>query len=165
MKSPKPTTNQSHKLYPDLNLLLDCTPRDDINLKSSHPQPVQIFRLWQTFLDNVNPLTKIFHAPTIQQAVLNASGDLDNVPKEMEALMFGIYSCAVVSMTSADCKAMLGESKKTLLAGFHSAAQRALQKAELLKTTDIMVLQAFILFLVSSQPLNTDQAFGSDRFL
>ena len=35
------------------------------DLLAMHPNPLIIFRLWQIFLDNVDPLIKIIHAPTI----------------------------------------------------------------------------------------------------
>jgi hypothetical protein len=118
------------------------------SLLSLHPQPVQIFQLWQTFLDNVNPLTKLLHAPTVQQLVLGASGYLENLPTSIEALMFSIYHCAVMSMTSEDCETVMGEPRATLLTKYSTALQQALANAKLLKTTNLMVLQAFALYLV-----------------
>lgn len=94
------------------------------NLSALHPQPVHIFRLWQTFLDNVNPLIKIFHAPTVQQQILENSGNLENVSKEMEALMFGIYSFAVTSLDDANCQTMIGEEKASLLGKYQFELNR-----------------------------------------
>ncbi|KAK4071558.1 transcriptional regulator family: Fungal Specific TF [Purpureocillium lilacinum] len=37
-----------------------------INVEDLQPEPVHVFRLWQLFLDRVNPLTKIIHVPTVQ---------------------------------------------------------------------------------------------------
>jgi hypothetical protein len=106
--------------------------------------------LWQTFLDNVNPLSKVIHAPTVQQKVLEASGDLENMPKNIEAFMFSMYSCAVNSMTDPECQKILGESKSPMQARYNAAAQRAFINAGLLKSSDMIVLQAFVLFLVRS---------------
>ena len=119
------------------------------NLRALHPQPVQIFRLWQTFLDNVNPLSKFFHAPTVQQLVLEAAGNLDNVSKGTEALMFAIYLSAVTSLSNVDCGTMLGEAKPKLLAKYNLGVQHALIRAGFLKSSDLTVLQAFVLFLVN----------------
>lgn len=38
--------------------LLFSTVRDVVNLRDYHPPPMQAFMLWQTFLQNVNPLSK-----------------------------------------------------------------------------------------------------------
>lgn len=120
-----------------------------LGLRSLHPQPTQIFLLWQAFVDNVNPMVKILHVPTAQKAVLNAMADLDHVSKGMEALLFGIYVMAVTSMEEGECQSTLQESKAFALKRFRAASQQALRAAGLLKTGDMMVLQAFVLFLVS----------------
>ncbi|KAI9744215.1 MAG: hypothetical protein M1818_002367 [Claussenomyces sp. TS43310] len=117
------------------------------DLSILHPQPIHIFHLWQTFVDNVNPLVKLFHAPTVQQGILRASGNLACVSKPMHALMFATYSLAVTSMTDEDCEMVMGEQRLVLLASYHAATQQALMAANLLKTSDVMVLQAFVLFL------------------
>lgn len=118
------------------------------SLTSSHPDPLQIFRLWQTCLDNVNPLAKVFHAPTVQKMIVEASSDLSNMIPSIEALMFAIYLSAVVSMTDEDCEKMMKESRSVQITKFSNAAQQALINAEFLKSSDLMVLQAFTLFLV-----------------
>jgi hypothetical protein len=119
------------------------------SLTALHPQPVQIFRLWQSFLDNVNPLSKIIHAPTVQHQILEASANLEKISRSMESLMFAIYAISVNSMDNRECETMLGESKQILLARFVKATERALIKASFLKSTDLVVLQALTLFLVS----------------
>ncbi|MCJ1390838.1 hypothetical protein MMC18_003699 [Xylographa bjoerkii] len=117
-----------------------------------HPSPMHIAVLWQTYLENVNPLTKILHAPTMQKQILEASGDLENVPRALEALMFAIYSLAVNSMTEEECQRVIGEARLTLLDRYTFATQQALLRVRFLKTSDIVVLQAFVLFLLAMRP-------------
>ena len=114
-----------------------------------HPPPVQIFRLWQTFLVNVNPLVKIFHAPTTQQTILDATGDLPNVPKHVEALMFSIYLLAVTSLQTEECESMFGETRNNLLTKYSHATQQALVNARFMKSLSLTTLQAYALLLVS----------------
>lgn len=143
--------NQTSSTYEDLNGDLDDLlfgPQTVGKLTALHPSPVHIFRLWQTFLDNVNPLIKIFHAPSVQQSVLDATANLENIPKSFEALLFGIYSTATISMNDEDCQKLFIESKEVVLARFQSGARRALRNAGYLKSSDIVVLQAFTLYLV-----------------
>jgi hypothetical protein len=118
-------------------------------LRRLHPTPVQIFKLWQSYLDNVNPVVKLFHAPTVQQLISDASGDLDAMPRNLEALLFGIYSVSVESLAGSECMSILGQSKSAALQRFRTGAQCALANANLLMSADIMVLQAFVLFIVS----------------
>ncbi|MCJ1378073.1 hypothetical protein MMC17_001169 [Xylographa soralifera] len=113
-----------------------------------HPQPMHILFLWQIYLENVNPLTKILHKPTMQKQILEASNDLGNISKALEALMFAIYSLTVYSMTDDECQRMIGEERLTLLDRYTFATHQALLRAKYLNTSDIVVLQAYVLFLM-----------------
>jgi hypothetical protein len=117
-------------------------------LRVIHPDPILILRLWQTFLDNVNPLTKILHVPTVQKELFDAGSSIENLSKSMEALMFSIYATAITSMSKEECQAMFGETKSLLQAKYQFATKQALLKAEFLKSSDLVVLQAYVLFLV-----------------
>ena len=144
---------KTYDLIPnDASDLVFPSPGTD-DLRDIHPSTVDIFRLWQKFLDSINPIIKIFHAPTVQQQVLDASGDLDNIPKPTEALMFAIYSIAITSFSEPECLAVFGEEKPKMLTRFHAGARLALQRAGLLRSSDMTVLQAFMLYLVSFHPL------------
>ncbi|KAJ5692259.1 hypothetical protein N7462_001682 [Penicillium macrosclerotiorum] len=131
----------------DSIMLLNTSTKE--SLIEFHPNPLQIFRLWQTFLDNVNPLTKILHAPTIQQQILEAMGDLSRVGKDLEALMFSIYCISLVSLHATDVEKSFGESKKNFLFRLRRGARLALRNASFLRTSSTMVLQAFMLYLLS----------------
>ena len=113
-----------------------------------HPQPVQMFRLWQTFLDNVNPLSKVVHAPTTQLQVLDATTNLENIPATTEALLFAIYTSAICSLTNEECEAMMGEPKSSLLPKYLAAVKQALCAVGFIKCSDLVVLQALVLLLV-----------------
>jgi hypothetical protein len=114
-----------------------------------HPPPVDIIRLWQIFLENVNPLTKVIHAPTVQQQVVEASINLGGLAKSMEALLFSIYSLAITSIDASRCKIVFGEDRSILLERYQFGAQQALLNAEFLRPSTLAVLQALLLYLVS----------------
>lgn len=118
-------------------------------LAANRPSIQQIFRLWQTFLDNFNPLTKILHAPTTQQLISNAVADVNGPDPSTEALLFAIYLCAVTTMTDRECLDQLGEPQKNLFNRYSHATKRALCNAQFLQSTDLAVLQALTLYLVS----------------
>lgn len=90
----------------------------------------------------------LFHAPTIQQIITDASGDLDNIPKPVEALMFAIYLLSVTSMQPEECERILGQPKSSLLSKFSHATQQALVRANYISSLSLTTLQAFALFLV-----------------
>ncbi|RJE24967.1 Transcription factor [Aspergillus sclerotialis] len=121
------------------------------SLASAHPNPVHVFKLWQVFLENVNPLTKIIHAPTMQQRILSASGDLSSVPEDLEALMFAIYCAALTSLSDNEVLQTFAETRSKLLAVYRDGAQKALVNARFLRTSSMVVLQALVIFILSSR--------------
>lgn len=108
-----------------------------------------MFRLWQTYIDNVDPLVKIVHTPSFQQQISVLSGNTESIPKPTEALMFAIYAMAILSMSDSECDSAFGKPRSVLLARYQDAARQALINASYLRTSDIVVLQAYFLFLVS----------------
>ncbi|TVY37497.1 Aurofusarin cluster transcription factor [Lachnellula occidentalis] len=134
--------------YPNAeSLLVGHTSSGFKKLISMHPPPVHIFRLWQTFLVHVNPLVKIFHAPTVQQTILDASGNLESVSRSTEALMFSIYFLAVIALNNADCESMFGETRQALVAKYSNGTQQALINAKFLKSLNLSTLHAFVIYL------------------
>ena len=130
-----------------------------VDLIALHPNPLIIFRLWQIFLDNVNPLIKLIHAPTTQRRLLDASAYLENISKEWESLMFAIYLSAILSMSADECKTIMGESKGILFRRYHSAVRSALLRANFTSSLDILLLQAFMLYLLSIHQYHVPNSF------
>ncbi|KAF7563735.1 hypothetical protein G7046_g384 [Stylonectria norvegica] len=127
------------------SILLDPHP----SIHELHPHPKHIYRLWQVFVEKVNPLTKIIHVPTLQQRVLDASWDLSNVPKSLNTLLFAIYTLSVTSLTSEECQDCFGETRAVLITRYRTASLRAFVAADFLTTRDLEVLQALVLFLMA----------------
>lgn len=117
-------------------------------LRSLHPETSHIFQLWQMFLNNVNPIVKLLHAPTTQQMILGAISDLNHISRPTEALLFSIYLCAVASLSDETSHRVLGASRSDLVARFSHAAEQALINAEFLRSTDVQTLRALTLYLV-----------------
>jgi len=128
--------------------MLGYTPSSN-SVQHLHPPPDLIFKLWQLFLENVNPMTKVVHQPTLQVSIAQASGALESIPKGLEALMFSIYSSAVFSVSDDECQMTFGESRRTLLSRYRHGTRKALARAKFLGTTDIVVLQAFVIYLLT----------------
>jgi len=136
-------------LYPEPeSILMGFGDGPSKDLSSFHPPVVHIFRLWQIYLENVNPLVKMFHAPTVQQMILEASGNVSNISKPNEALIFTIYFLAVTSLTNPECETMFGESRQKLLSKYAQVSQQALINARFLKSLNLTTLQALVQFLV-----------------
>ncbi|EAW12030.1 Zn(II)2Cys6 transcription factor [Aspergillus clavatus NRRL 1] len=132
--------------------LLFGLPTGKIDLSASHPDQVQIFRLWQVYLDNVNPLLKVTHTPTLQARIIDAASDIANIHPVLEALMFSIYCVAVLSLREDECNALFKSPKKDLLTKYQAGCQQALRNCGVLRSTDRDSLTALYLYLLSIRP-------------
>ncbi|EFE33235.1 C6 transcription factor, putative [Trichophyton benhamiae CBS 112371] len=122
-----------------------------LDLHGLHPPAPQLFQLWQIYLNNVNPIVKLFHSQTMQRMVLDAAADLASVSRSTEALLFAIYTAAVTSTDEETCMRLLGESRTALLSRFTRATKQALANAEFLRSTNIFTLQALTLYLLATR--------------
>ncbi|KAH8690216.1 C6 transcription factor domain-containing protein [Talaromyces proteolyticus] len=129
------------------------------SLVQYHPTHTTAMVLFQTHIENVEPLCKILHIPSAAKLIQVASQQPTLVSKSDECLMFAIYHFAVFSMTEEDCGQRLGQSRAILMQRYRFAAQQALVNASFLKTTEMPVLQALVLFLIPCQYHYDSQTF------
>lgn len=118
-----------------------------------HPPAVQIFQLWQVYLDNVNPLLKVTHTQTLQGQLIEAAANPSKINKPLEALLFSIYFMAIVSLTDEEVQDTFKEEKSRLMSKYHRGTQQALINAGFMRSSDLVVLQAFLMYLVSISSL------------
>jgi len=122
------------------------------DLRSLHPFSPQIAILVETYFNNVDPLFKVLHKPTCSAAVLAAADNLANGPIDsgLEALMFAIYLTATTSLNEEQCLRILGQQRDKLLVQFKYGTEAALANADFLSSLELVTLQAFAIYLVSS---------------
>ncbi|CAJ2512382.1 Uu.00g053970.m01.CDS01 [Anthostomella pinea] len=111
-----------------------------------HPSAIQIFQLWQIYLNNVNPLLKLTHSATLQVRIIEAGANLDKVSRSLEALMFAIYLMAITSLSDEETRETFNEPRSALLAKYYHATQQALLNSGFMRMPDLTSLQAYLLF-------------------
>jgi hypothetical protein len=121
-----------------------------VELSTLHPEPAHLFRLWQVYLDNVNPLLKVTHTPTLQARIVEAASNLKEISPTLEALMFSIYCMAILSLSQEECQTIFKQSKDQLSIRYHFGCQQALLNCNFLRTGSRDCLTALFLYLVSS---------------
>ncbi|KAF4241329.1 hypothetical protein CNMCM6805_002429 [Aspergillus fumigatiaffinis] len=141
--------------------LLFGQPQANVNVLALHPEQAQIFRLWQTYLENVNPLLKVTHTPTLQPRIVDAVSDLGDIHPTLEALMFSIYCIAVMSLTDEECHRLLKSSKEDLLARYRLGCRQVLIKCRPWQFTNVDGLTAVYLYLVSVSPQTDPRSLSS----
>lgn len=133
----------------DNDHLLFGARKTDVRLSTLHPEQVQIFRLWQIYLENVDPLLKVTHTPTLQARIINAVSDLGAISPTLEALIFSIYCVSIMTLTNQECHSFFGSPRKDLLASYHFACQQSLLHCKTLRSSSVEGLTALYLYLVS----------------
>ncbi|XWX01624.1 hypothetical protein V2A60_009652 [Cordyceps javanica] len=113
------------------------------------PDARHVFRLWQIYLDKINPLNKLIHVPTVQPYIVEITTNISNVPLDYQALIFGIISMATISLDESEVIQMLGMSREKALQTFNAGAKAALIRFNYLKNYNMTCLQALIIYLFS----------------
>ncbi|KAF6833703.1 fungal specific transcription factor domain-containing protein [Colletotrichum musicola] len=113
--------------------------------------PVQMLRLWQVFLERVNPMTKVIHVPTLEPLVFEAATDHSNVKPDVEALLCSINVLAILALSDAEAELILNVEKGKALRKSSFALKKALAKVDFLRRYNTTILQCLVLYLVSLQ--------------
>ncbi|KAI2626791.1 fungal-specific transcription factor domain-containing protein [Xylaria nigripes] len=120
----------------------------NVDLRKLHPLPSQMLFYWQVYMDNVDPIIKLLHVPTVTKIVTELRSDMCSITPATEALMFTIYLAAIISMEADEVMTNFGAEKSQLITRYRFATEQALAKANCLTSSDLFVLQAFVLFLI-----------------
>lgn len=118
-----------------------------LSLRRFHPPSEQTPVYWSIYKENIDPVMKVLHIPTMETTFFQATQDLDHVSKPLEALIFSIYYASVTSLSSNECWNVLGVDKEETLRQYHFAVEQAFSRANFLSTQEIFILQAMLIFL------------------
>ncbi|MCJ1268877.1 hypothetical protein MMC22_008765 [Lobaria immixta] len=121
------------------------------SLRPFHPSSTQMLMLCTFFIENFDPLFKVLHIPTLKKSVVEASSDIENISgdRNMEALLFAMYCAGVTTLTPEKCTEFLQEDKETLLTRYRHGAELAFANADLFTSSDMVLLQALVIFLIA----------------
>ena len=116
-----------------------------------HPSGPMIDVVRAIFIQNVDPIFKILHGPSILLFTQEGRQTMDHRSRDaaVEALSFAIYYSAVNTQDEHACQLKFGIDKTALLNRYRFACEVWLARADFVNTVDIRTLQAFTIFLVS----------------
>ena len=120
-----------------------------MSLLDVHPTYESAMKLWKIYVENIDPIVKVVHVPTGLVTVQRAAANPSSAPRATEALLFAIYHFAITATPESECQELFNEPQARLLTRYHDAVRQALVNAYFLRTTDMMVVQAYMLFLLS----------------
>ncbi|KAM6537671.1 hypothetical protein FALCPG4_003579 [Fusarium falciforme] len=120
----------------------------DVNLEKCRPLPSHIPFLWSVYQENVEPLIKVLHIPSMEPIFRDARKNHEQLSPGNEALVWAIYYAAITSLEPEEVRANLGVNKEDVLTQYRFAVEQALAKANFLNSSDTSIIQAFVIFLV-----------------
>jgi hypothetical protein len=113
------------------------------------PMVSQVSYYFQVFVESIDPLIKITHRPTLEKSVQNLLiNQMKDISPEMELFMFAVYYSVATSMAPEEVFSSFGELKSVLCTRYRYGFEQALGNVDFLKTQELMVIQALIIFLV-----------------
>lgn len=120
-----------------------------VSLAHLHPPAAQIPVYWKLYYENCEVLLRVLHAPSAKLIVDEAQKDTSKLSRGNELFMFAIYFAAITSMSDEEVYSTFGGDKSVLLSQYEMAVQRALVNAGFLNSQECIILQGFVLYLVS----------------
>lgn len=118
------------------------------SLLDLHPSYDFAVKLWRLYTENIDPIVKLVHVPSFEPILQRGAANPSSLPKATEALLFAIYHFAVVSISDEQCQKMFNQPREDMMNRLHATARQALVNAHFMRTTELMVLQAYLLFLL-----------------
>lgn len=117
-------------------------------------------QLCQIYLRQVDPIIKVLHRPSLSKFMLDGQGYLSYEFDHASTTCLSAAVCysALASMTEEQCQDIFGTGKSAIIVEYRAACEVALEESELLVSTDITVLQAFVLYLVARRTEDSSRA-------
>ncbi|RDW56719.1 hypothetical protein BP6252_14012 [Coleophoma cylindrospora] len=133
------------------NTLLDAVNTEDVDtLYLRHPSAQEIDKLWDRYLISVHPMTKLFFDWEKEPLLKRAAENPQALSKAEQAFSFAVYFITILSLSDKECDGIIsGPRRLLLLDAFQAAVEASLLAVEYFATSDLLVLQAFLLYLLA----------------
>ena len=110
--------------------------------------------LWTAYTENVAPLIRIFHHPTMKKLWQEASSGIRTLTAIEETAFGSIYFAASVSLQDSETRHLFNRSKEQVVEVQRRSIEQRFQDNDLLNTGSVMALQAFVLYLIALRRLD-----------
>ncbi|KAK5997653.1 Bikaverin cluster transcription factor bik5-like protein [Cladobotryum mycophilum] len=119
-------------------------------LTTLHQDQQDVVQLcWHIYVENVDPVVRILHKPTLHKQVLRVQQQsFDQVDKPTQALLFAVCLCAISSLEPKRCEILFEQPRVLMKQLCQKSVDNAIAAAGLTRTHNFQVLQAFTLSIV-----------------
>ena len=114
------------------------------------PAPAVCEKLCQVYLERVDPIVRVLHRPSLMDFLLHGKPYLDyhDTDPVLDVLRSAVFFLAIVSLPEERCQSMFDTDRTSFIATYRLACEVALDRAQLVTTGDVTVVQSFVLYLV-----------------
>ena len=124
--------------------------------------------LCDVFIYRFNAVAPVLHGPSLMRYLSGQDQYLEHSADDIgvKALSFAVFYAAITTLHPEECLAQFNVEKQSALRRNRFACEVLLAQADLHRTNEIVVLQAFIIYLVSNitEHRSTNPGEGVDRF-
>ncbi len=106
-------------------------------------------KLLDIYRERVDSIFKIGHWPSIRKLLVRREAEANG--ESLKALENAIYFMTICSLFDSECMQYFQLDKESCIQMARQDTELCLTAADLLSSTDISVLQAFVIYLVSSR--------------
>ncbi|KAH9836442.1 Fungal specific transcription factor domain [Teratosphaeria destructans] len=114
--------------------------------------PMQV-ALFDTFFQNISPMFKLFHEPTVRNTVERGApylGDDANSPP-IRTMKSAMWLAALNSLTDSECQSRFHSKRADLLPRYKRSTEVLFTQVDLCNTNSMAALQAFIVYLAAAR--------------
>ncbi len=104
--------------------------------------------LFEYHMAHVEPFVRMAHQPTFRTAVAEFRRGISPIEREIEATMFSVQLLTVVAMPSQLVEQTLGQRRWEAIRHFRLATERAMDRANILRTRKVLGVQPLLYYLV-----------------
>lgn len=112
------------------------------------PTSAHVFRLWQIYIERVNPLSKVIHVPSLQPYLVEACVGMETIPQNIQGLLFAIFTMAIIAMREEETQEYLGMPRDQAFTRFSSGTRRTLRNQDFFCKNDLVIIQTLAIYTV-----------------
>lgn len=115
-----------------------------------HGEASLMFRLLHTYQQNVHPIIKVIHMPTVRERLCDITADPKTASPSDHALFFAINYLVVNTLSPEDTERLFGAREKVSVSEeYRRKTRTALGRAGVWRSSHLATLQAYVLYLLS----------------
>ncbi len=154
-------------IWPQVSIDPSVSDSTDDSLTSLHLPIEQEDLLFDWYNKHVGPFMKCGHHQASMNEISLFRIGRSIIPRDIEAGIFAVQALTVAAMPSTSVQLLLGQKRQELIRHLEDATERALARANLMRTRSHYLLSAFLHYIVSRSRIGSfiSLKYGVTKYL